>query len=134
MDFERSIEQGFALDNRQTFAEYAAYVLDLKQRTGTKATPPRTTKKDPNYFQPETISAILEALESEPLKWRLITHLLIVTGCRRGEIMGLKWEKIDFENSRVKIDRALVRQRPQIVLRMSSFEKRLEGDPKSVVF
>ena len=258
-DFERSIEQGYALDNRQTFAEYAEYVLDLKQRTGTKArtldryrdmmvrinqaighikladlrpqhlnsfyknlaepgirigggsakakidmvawlkknkvsrgklaekarisaatvgiavkgesikiekaqaiaqamekkvdevfrveknmepladktilehhrlistilaqaekemlvpynaaakaTPPRTTKKDPNYFQPETISAILEALESEPLKWRLITHLLIVTGCRRGEIMGLKWEKVDFENSRVKIDRALV--------------------------
>ena len=259
MDFERSIEQGFALDNRQTFAEYAEYVLDLKQRTGTKtgtldryrelmvrinqaighikladlrpqhlnsfyknlaepgiriggesatakidmvawlkknkvsrgqlaekagisaatvgvavkgetikidkaqaiaqamekkvddvfkveknmepladktilehhrlistilaqaekemlvpynaaakATPPRATKKDPNYFQPETVSAILEALESEPLKWRLITHLLIVTGCRRGEIMGLKWEKIDFDNRRVKIDRALV--------------------------
>ena len=73
-----------------------------------KATPPRAKKKDPNYFQPETISAILGALESEPLKWRLITHLLIVTGCRRGEIMGLKWEKVDFDNSRVKIDRALV--------------------------
>lgn len=73
-----------------------------------KATPPRINKKDPNYFQPETISAILEALEPEPLKWRLITHLLIVTGCRRGEIMGLKWEKVDFENCRVKIDRALV--------------------------
>ena len=37
-DFERSIEQGFALDNRQTFAEYADYVLDLKQRTGVRAT------------------------------------------------------------------------------------------------
>lgn len=73
-----------------------------------KASPPRAKKKGPNYFQPETISAILEALESEPLKWRLITHLLIVTGCRRGEIMGLKWEKVDFENNRVKIDRALV--------------------------
>ncbi len=73
-----------------------------------KATPPRINKKDPNYFQPETISAILEALEFEPLKWRLITHLLIVTGCRRGEIMGLKWERVDFENNRVKIDRALV--------------------------
>ena len=36
-DFERSIEQGYALDNRQTFAEYAEYVLELKQRTGTKA-------------------------------------------------------------------------------------------------
>ena len=271
MDFERSIEQGFALDNRQTFAEYAAYVMDLKQRTGTKArtldryqdmmirinqaighikladlrpqhlnsfyknlaepgirmgggsakakidmvawlkknklsrgklaekagisaatvgvavkgesikiekaqaiakamekkvdevfkveknmepladktilehhrlistilaqaekemlvpynaaakaTPPRTTKKDPNYFQPETISAILEALESEPLKWRLITHLLIVTGCRRGEIMGLKWEKVDFENSRVKIDRALVSSKSKGVFEEST--------------
>ena len=271
MDFERSIEQGFALDNRQTFAEYAAYVLDLKQRTSTKArtldryqdmmvrinqaighikladlrpqhlnsfyknlaepgirigggsarakidmvtwlkknklsrgklaekagisaatvgvavkgesikiekaqaiaqamekkvdevfkveknmepladktilehhrlistilaqaekemlvpynaaakaTPPRTKKKDPNYFQPETISAILEALESEPLKWRLITHLLIVTGCRRGEIMGLKWEKVDFENSRVKIDRALVSSKSKGVFEEST--------------
>ena len=73
-----------------------------------KATPPRTEKKDPNYFQPEEIGAILNALETEPLKWRLITHLMIVTGCRRGEIMGLQWEKVDFENHRVKIDKALV--------------------------
>ena len=73
-----------------------------------KATPPKAAKKAPNYFQPETISEILKALETEPLKWQLITHLLLVTGCRRGEIMGLKWEKVDFENSRVKIDRALI--------------------------
>ena len=73
-----------------------------------KATPPRTEKKDPNYFQPQTIAEILDALETEPLKWRLITHLLIVTGCRRGEIMGLQWEKVDFEHSRVKIDKSLV--------------------------
>lgn len=76
-----------------------------------KATPPRTKRKDPNYFQPETIAAILKALESEPLKWQLITHLLIVTGCRRGEIVGLKWEKVDFESRRIKIDRALVSSR-----------------------
>ena len=73
-----------------------------------KATPPKTTKKAPNYFQPETISEILKALEAEPLKWQLITHLLLVTGCRRGEIMGLKWEKVDFKNNRVTIDRALL--------------------------
>lgn len=73
-----------------------------------KATPPKAAKKAPNYFQPETISEILKALEAEPLKWQLITHLLLVTGCRRGEIMGLKWEKVDFENSRLKIDRALI--------------------------
>ena len=37
-DFERSIEQGYALDNKQTFAEYAAYALDMKERTGIRAT------------------------------------------------------------------------------------------------
>ena len=59
-----------------------------------KATPPKAAKKAPNYFQPKTISEILKALEAEPLKWQLITHLLLVTGCRRGEIMGLKWDKV----------------------------------------
>lgn len=38
-DFEREIEQGYQIDHKQTFATYAAYVLDLKERTGTK---PRT--------------------------------------------------------------------------------------------
>ena len=73
-----------------------------------KATPPKAAKHDPNYFQPEDIAAILKALDTEPLKWQLITHLMIVTGCRRGEIMGLQWEKVDFESNRVKIDKALV--------------------------
>lgn len=73
-----------------------------------KATPPKAAKKAPNYFQPETISEILKALEAEPLKWQLITHMLLVTGCRRGEIMGLKWDNVDFKTNRVKIDRELI--------------------------
>ena len=52
--------------------------------------------------------AILDALQQEPIKWRTITHLLIVTGCRRGEIMGLKWEKVDLENRKLRIDAALL--------------------------
>ena len=50
-----------------------------------RATLPRAQRKKINYFQPEEIFRILQALESEPLKWRTITHLLIVTGARRGE-------------------------------------------------
>ena len=73
-----------------------------------KATPPTVKHQDPNYFQPEEIAAILDALEAEPIKWRTLTHLLIVTGCRRGEIAGLKWDKVDLEEGRIKIDRALL--------------------------
>lgn len=73
-----------------------------------KATPPKPAKQEVNYFQIDDIVRIREALEQEPLKWQVITHLLIVTGCRRGEIMGLKWDKIDFKSGRVRIDTALL--------------------------
>lgn len=82
--------------------------LLIPYNTAAKATPPRSCRHDPNYFQPEDIANILKALETEPLKWQLITHLMIVTGCRRGEIMGLQWEKVDFEGGRVRIDASLV--------------------------
>ncbi len=72
-----------------------------------KATPPAVEEQTPHYFQPETLVRVLEALESEDIRHRTMVHLLIVTGCRRGEIAGLKWEKIDFENKQIKIDRCL---------------------------
>lgn len=32
-----------------------------------------------------------------------VTRLLALTGCRRGEILGLKWSEVDFENSCLRI-------------------------------
>ena len=258
-DFERSIEQGFALDNRQTFAEYAEYVLDLKQRTGAKhrtiagykdllvrtnqaighmvlqdiraihlnrfyqnlaetgirataaraipkptfrdtlkskklsmakvaklagvaestvnaagkgnailkekgmaiaqaaeipfsdlftaeekneplsntsilayhrfihvvlaqaekemlvpynaadkATPPQKDKSEVGTFQTSELIAIRDAAEQEPIKWQTIIHLLMITGCRRGEIVGLKWDKINWKDSSIRIDTTLL--------------------------
>ena len=73
-----------------------------------KATPPKQQRKEVSYYQPQELAAILDALDVEPLKWRLMVHLLIVTGCRRGEIAGLKWEKVDFQQHTVRIDSALL--------------------------
>lgn len=73
-----------------------------------KSTPPKAPKSDPNYFQTATVAAIWDALEQEPLKWQVITHLLAVTGCRRGEIMGLRWDRVDFKNNQIKIDTNLL--------------------------
>ena len=60
-----------------------------------KATAPKVGKTTPNYFQPEEIHQILDALNNVTLRWRALVHFLIVTGCRRGEAVGLRWEKID---------------------------------------
>ena len=68
-----------------------------------RSTPPKVEQKDVNYFQPEQVAAIREALEEEPIKWRTLVHLLLITGARRGEILGLKWDKVDFNSNQVYI-------------------------------
>lgn len=68
-----------------------------------RAEPPKAEKKEAKYLQSADIAAILEALNSEPIKWKTLVHLLLITGARRGEIIGLKWDKVDFDNNRIYI-------------------------------
>ena len=68
-----------------------------------KATLPKVSKKEVNYFQPEQVAAIRDALEAESPKWRMLTHLLLITGARRGEVLGLKWNAVDFTGNRIHI-------------------------------
>lgn len=67
------------------------------------AEPPKVEKKDIHSFQTSDLPAILAALEHEPLKWKVITHLLLITGCRRGEVLGLRWSAVDFAGNRLHI-------------------------------
>ncbi len=73
-----------------------------------RATPPKREASNPNYFQMEEVERILLALESEPLKWKAAVHLLLVSGCRRGELLGLKWDHVDWENQQIHIDCTLL--------------------------
>ena len=112
------VEQNDSSLSAKTIKEYHRFirvVLGQAERemlvpynAAAKATPPKSKSPEPNFFPPHEIAEILAALESEPLKWRTITHLLLVTGCRRGEIMGLKWSKIDLDERRIKIDSNLL--------------------------
>lgn len=85
-------------------------VLDQAEKEGLvpfnvarKATLPKVQKREVNYFQPEQVAAIRAALDGEPVKWRTLVHLLLVTGCRRGELLGLKWDKVNFEKNQIHI-------------------------------
>lgn len=91
-----------------TILNQAEKEMLVPYNAASKATPPKLTQPEVNYFQVEDIERIRDALEQEPLKWHVATHLLLITGCRRGEIAGLKWSKIDFFNNRIRIDSALL--------------------------
>lgn len=68
-----------------------------------RVTLPKVTHKEVSYFQPEQVAAIRDALDNEPIKWKTMVHLLLITGARRGEILGLKWNRVDFENKQIYI-------------------------------
>ena len=92
----------------RTILSQAEKEMLVPYNAASKATPPKAGKKEVQYFQPEDIVRIREALDQEPLKWKVITHLLLITGCRRGEIMGLRWSRVDFQKNQIKIDTNLL--------------------------
>ena len=73
-----------------------------------KATPPKAAKKEADYFQPEEVMEIVKALEDVPVKWKAMAYILIDTGCRRGELMGLQWSNVDLDKGIMMIKQALL--------------------------
>lgn len=67
--------------------------------------PPKNEAPEVEYYQPEDIEAIQNALEEEPIKWKAFTYVLLITGARRGEVVGLRWSDIDFENNTISFER-----------------------------
>lgn len=70
-------------------------------KSGLKITSPR-------YLLPKDLAEAAELSVStikEPIKWKTAIYLLIFSGMRRGEFMGLEWFDIDFENKVIHIKR-----------------------------
>ncbi len=61
--------------------------------------------KEAVVYTEEQVQYIYECLDKEPLKWKALVMFAIDSGCRRGEIVGLKWSEIDFKTGKVNICR-----------------------------
>ncbi len=91
-----------------TVLEQASREMLIMYNPADKATPPQKEKSEVGTFQTSELIAIRDAAEQEPIKWRMVIHLLMITGCRRGEICGLKWTKVNWEESSIRIDTTLL--------------------------
>ncbi|MCK9313519.1 MAG: site-specific integrase, partial [Methanocorpusculum sp.] len=84
--------------------------------------PPKTERKQITCYDEEQTAILLKAIANEPLKCRVLVFLEIVTGLRGGEMMGLEWKHVDFENNTIT-----VKQASQYLPGMGIFTK----DPKN---
>lgn len=96
---------------------------------------PPKKKSEVNYYQPEEISKIWDCLDKEDIKWQVIISLLIVTGCRRGEIAGLRWSSILWENNLLRINHEILYDEGGIYSEDSTKnmeEKYVQVDPQTM--
>lgn len=95
-----TIEQDKTPLSAKTVAEYHRFIHTVMQQAedellipynpAAKATPPKVCKSRPDFYEPDTVAAILDAAEQEPIKWKTMLHLFLITGRRREDICGLK--------------------------------------------
>jgi integrase len=72
-------------------------------------TPPRMVRKEIRILTPEEQTKFLQAVEGHRLE--AIFKLALATGMRKGELMALTWDDIDFENESISVTKSASRVR-----------------------
>ena len=71
------------------------------------ATPPRPQRRRQEMWDARIINRFLEV--SKDSRFHDIYQLAVLTGMRRGELVGLKWESVDLENGQLNVVNTLQR-------------------------
>lgn len=67
-------------------------------------------RKKIKYFTKTELKTLLnDAKENEPFKIYTFLYLMANTGCRKGEILGLQWDCINFEDKTIEVRQTLAR-------------------------
>jgi len=66
---------------------------------------PGQGESDPAYLDEEEARIFLAQLQKEPIRWRALIICDLLSGLRRGELLGLQWPDIDFKNHLIHIRR-----------------------------
>jgi integrase len=68
--------------------------------------PPNVDHQPYELLSEEDIAKMIQALQLEPLKYRMVIMLAIDSGLRLGELMGLKWGDIDVDKATLNVTKS----------------------------
>ncbi|MBP3746340.1 MAG: site-specific integrase [Ruminococcus sp.] len=81
-----------------------------------RLTMPKQIAPQVEIFTRQEAVEMLSCLEEEPLQYRVIVTLAIMSGAREGELVGLKFSDVDFINHRITIERSAYKLTGQPVM------------------
>lgn len=68
---------------------------------------PKIVQPQLEAYSDEEVEQLMEALENEDIHTRALLTLAVTTGMRRGELVGLMWDDIDFDKQIITISRSV---------------------------
>lgn len=90
---------------------------------------PKIERKEANVYDDEMFAKLFEHLDEEnDIRLKAIIYLAAFTGARLGEISGLYWSDVDFDNNRITIRRAAQYVNDK---RLEKEKRIIEKDPKN---
>ena len=89
-----------------TVLDYAIKMDMLKDNPCRRVTIPKGSKKKRHILTMEETQHFFKLLDDHaPLKWKAFFVLVIYSGMRRGEMLGLEWHDIDLKTGMIHIER-----------------------------
>ena len=64
---------------------------------------PRLGHHEASFLDEVEARQLLELLQAEPIRWRAIVTFDLLSGLRRGELLGLRWQDVDLDAHTITI-------------------------------
>ena len=101
-----SVNRYFTMVQSVMRSAYKLGLIGVNPASRDRITLPREEEAITEIFSEQELAQLLGALECEPLQFQLLIHLALNTGCRRGELVGLKWSDINYKTGILTVQRS----------------------------
>jgi integrase len=87
----------------RTLLQYAVKWQFLNLNPASQVDSPKVRKKQTNFYDEKQLQALMEAVDHEGIKYKVLINLAVSTGMRQGELLGLEWKHIDFKSFTIHV-------------------------------
>ncbi len=85
---------------------YAVKMEYIPTHTMDKLVMPRADKYEATFYNKDELNTLFEVFKGDRLE--LVVHIAAYYGLRRSEVLGLRWDAVDFKNKTITIQRKVI--------------------------